>query len=66
MIDEFATSACADRDPPEGLTPADAAYLTALYKADLEAVRQFEESDISDRMATILISANAVAEKKAR
>jgi hypothetical protein len=62
VIDLFATTPCSGRDPPDGLTPSDAAYLTALYKADLEAVRQFEESDIADRMAAILIKASAEAQ----
>ena len=56
VIDLFAK--CPDRDAPDGLTPADAAYLTALYAADLEAKTKVEQSDIAGRMARILIKAN--------
>ncbi|HEY5412294.1 MAG TPA: hypothetical protein VIJ94_16360, partial [Caulobacteraceae bacterium] len=59
VIDVFAKSACPGRDPPDGLTPADAAYLTALYAADLQAKQKGEQSEIADRMAGILIKANA-------
>ncbi len=47
-------AACPGRDKPDGLTPADAAYLTALYSADLEANRSGEKTQIADRMASIL------------
>ena len=70
VIDVFAKAPCPGRDPPDGLTPADAAYLTALYSADLEAGKAFELGDISGRMAKILIKANAAeappAEAKSR
>ena len=59
VIDLFA--ACPDRDAPDGLTPADAAYLTALYAADPQGNKASEQSDIAGRMAKILISAKAVA-----
>ena len=58
MIDLFGKSACAGRDTPTGLTQGDAAYLTALYKADLETRKNFEQDDIAVRMAQILIKAN--------
>ena len=61
VIDRFAKSACPGRDVPDGLTPGDAAYLTALYKSDPEARKNFEQGDIARRMADILIKANAVA-----
>jgi len=61
VIDGFAKSACPGRDPPGGLTPADAAYLTALYKTDLEAFKGYEMGELTSRMASILIKANAVA-----
>jgi hypothetical protein len=61
VIDLFAKSACAGRDSPGGLTPADASYLTALYSADPEAKKWAEESDIAGRMAKILLKANVVA-----
>jgi hypothetical protein len=59
VIDVMAKSACPGRPTPDGLTPSDAAYLTALYKADLEARKTFAQSDLSTRMAEILIKANA-------
>jgi hypothetical protein len=61
VIDLLAASACPARDPPDGFTPADAAYLTALYASDPEARKSLEQSDIARRMAAILIKANAVA-----
>jgi hypothetical protein len=61
IIDQFAPSACPVRDPPNGLTPADAAYLTGLYDSDPAARKTFEQSDITRRMAAILIKASAGA-----
>jgi hypothetical protein len=52
-------SACRDRGAPDGLMPADAAYLTSLYAANLEANRAGEEGDIASRMASILTKANS-------
>jgi hypothetical protein len=49
---------CRDRGAPNGLMPADAAYLTSLYAANLEANREGEEGDIESRMASILTKAN--------
>jgi hypothetical protein len=57
VIDVFARSACPGRAPPNGLTPSDAAYLTALYAADLEARTAGEQSEIARRMAAILVKA---------
>jgi hypothetical protein len=45
---------CTDRQAPDGLTPADAAYLTALYQADLEKNKSLEVSDIASRMGAML------------
>jgi hypothetical protein len=64
VIDLFAKTACPGRDPPAGLTPADAAYLTALYTADLAAKKAGEQDEIARRMAGILISANAAAKAR--
>ena len=58
VIDGFAKAPCPGREPADSLTPADASYLTALYAADAEAFRQFQQSEIADRMATILIKAS--------
>jgi hypothetical protein len=63
VIDVFAKAACPDRDTPNGLTPADAAYLTALYSADPEAKKWSESGDIANRMSKILIRASALAHK---
>ncbi len=59
VLDVFATPPCPGREAPDGLTPADAAYLTALYATDLEAKKAVEQSDIAGRMARILVKANA-------
>ncbi|MGZ3274898.1 MAG: hypothetical protein ACXWKY_12655 [Caulobacteraceae bacterium] len=58
VIDVFA-SGCAGRAPPDGLTRADVAYLTSLYKADPEAKRASQQTDIAGRMADMLLKANA-------
>jgi hypothetical protein len=63
VIDLLAPAACAGRDPPDGLTPADAAYLTALYAADPRAKKATQQSDMADRMARILLKAGAVPAK---
>jgi hypothetical protein len=61
VIDVLAKPACADRDPPKGLTPADAAYLTGLYASDPEAKTTSAQGDIAGRMAKILIKAQGGA-----
>jgi hypothetical protein len=60
VIDRLAPASCSVSNPPDGLTPADAAYLTALYESDPESRKAFEQSDIARRMATILIKANMI------
>jgi hypothetical protein len=45
---------CGDREAPEGLTAADAAYLTALYVADLEKNKGLEQEEIAGRMTAML------------
>jgi hypothetical protein len=44
-----------------GVTAADAAYLTALYQANPEARKEAETTDIAGRMAKMLASSNVVA-----
>ena len=44
---------------PDGLTRADVAYLTSLYKTDPEARRASQQTDIASRMADMLLKANA-------
>src|SRR6185437_14325804 len=61
VVDLFAKAGCPGRDAPDGLTPADASYLTALYSADPEQKAWVERGDIAGRMAKILIKAKAVA-----
>jgi hypothetical protein len=58
VLDVLSPAQC-PHDKPDGLTPGDAAYLTALYKADLSYRKNFAEGDISDRMSAILIKAAA-------
>jgi hypothetical protein len=60
VIDRFAKSPCPGRDPPNGLTPADTAYLAALYSADPEGKKTVEYADIGERMARILIKGDKV------
>jgi hypothetical protein len=43
----------------DGLTRADVAYLTALYKTDPEARKASQQADIARRMADMLIAARA-------
>jgi hypothetical protein len=43
----------------DGLTRADVAYLTALYRTNLEAKKAGQQSDIASRMADMLLKANA-------
>ena len=55
VIDMFAKSACPGQDvPADGLTPSDAAYLTALYGSDPEAKLEVAKGDIQLRMADLL------------
>jgi hypothetical protein len=46
---------------PDGLTAADAAFLTALYQANPEARKVNMQSDIAGRMARMLTSSSVVA-----
>ena len=52
---------CGDREPPDGLTEADAAYLSSLYSSDLEMNKPLEQDEITRRMADILVKASAPA-----
>jgi hypothetical protein len=62
ILDLTAKAGCAGRSPPEGLTQADAAWLTALYASDPEANGAGAQSEISSRMADILIKASSTAD----
>jgi hypothetical protein len=46
---------------PDGVTAADAAYLTALYQANPEARKVNEQNDIAGRMAKMLTASNGAA-----
>lgn len=50
-IIDLLSADCAGRAPPESITPADIAYLKALYSANLEKNLNLEQGDIHDRMA---------------
>jgi beta-lactamase regulating signal transducer with metallopeptidase domain len=52
---------CAGRSASASLTRADVAYLTALYKTDLQARKAVQQRDIANRMAEMLIRADVRA-----
>lgn len=64
ILDLLAKSACPGRDPPAELTPADAAYLTALYASNPESTATTQRGDMAGRMAEMLIKANAEAKPR--
>ena len=66
ILDLTAKSACPTRQAPTALTPADGAWLTALYASDAEAKGDGERSEITARMADILVKANTAAKQVAR
>jgi hypothetical protein len=63
VTDLFAP-ACAGRAAPDGLTPADTAYLTSLYATDPQARTAAEQSDIAWRMARFLGAADATVKAR--
>jgi hypothetical protein len=62
IIDLYASAPCPDRAPPDGLTAADAAFLTSLYATDAEQKQQ--SFDVAERMARIVVNANPKQEDK--
>ena len=58
VIDLFAGK-CPGSDGQDGLTRADVAYLTALYKINLEARKSGQMTELADRMSDMLIKADA-------
>jgi hypothetical protein len=62
IIDLLAPAPCPGRDAPDGLTPADTAYLGALYASDPQANITMQQSAMSERMARAMAKA---AEAKA-
>jgi tetratricopeptide (TPR) repeat protein len=63
VIDLFAPAPCPGRPSPDGLTSGDSAYLTALYKADLEGKKTVEQGEIVDRMAKSLVNSSPALAK---
>jgi hypothetical protein len=61
ILDLMAKSPCPGRDPPDGITDADASFLTALYSANPEAAAIAEQNDIAGRMAEMLIKSSTSA-----
>jgi hypothetical protein len=61
ILDLTAKAGCPGRDRPDGLTPADAAYLTSLYGSDAEAKGDIARGDIASQMGTMLIKADSTA-----
>jgi hypothetical protein len=61
VLDVLAKTPCPGRDAPKGLTPTDAASITALYASDLKALKAAEQSEIDARMAAILTKAKGAA-----
>jgi hypothetical protein len=60
VLDRFARTPCAGRDPPDGLTQADDAYLKALYAADPEGNNGVQHAAIAQRMAKNLINSDGL------
>jgi hypothetical protein len=50
-IVDLLSADCAGRAPPDSITPADIAYLKALYSADLQMNLNIEQGDMHDRMS---------------
>jgi hypothetical protein len=48
---DLLSNGCGERSKPEGLTEADAAYLKALYKTNLDTNLTVEKNQIADNMA---------------
>ena len=57
IIDLLAPAPCTERAPPDALTPADTAFLTALYASDPLADRTRQQAAMSERMAGDLVKA---------
>ena len=62
IIDLLAPAPCQGRDPPDALTPADTAFLDALYASDPLASRTLQQSVMSQRMAGDLVTATPASE----
>jgi hypothetical protein len=54
-IVDLLSADCAGRTAPDSITPADSAYLKALYTADLEKNLNLEQNDLHDRMSRELL-----------
>jgi hypothetical protein len=63
VIDLFSKD-CPGRSGQDGLTRADVAYLTGLYKMNIEARKRGQMTEIADRMADMLLKANKTDQLK--
>jgi hypothetical protein len=59
ITDLFAT--CPGRAAPEGLTPADTAFLEALYTAQGAVIGESHQSHVVQRMADLLVNPSLAA-----
>ena len=60
ITDLFAN--CPGRAAPEGLTPADTAYLSALYTARGAVIGESQQSHVVQRMAELLAHPKAITQ----
>jgi hypothetical protein len=63
VIDLF-SKACPGESGQDGLTRADVAYLTSLYKMNIEARKRGQMTEIAGRMADMLLKANKTDQLK--
>jgi hypothetical protein len=61
VMDLMAKASCPGRDPPNGLTDTDIAFLTGLYFSDPETKGAQQQVEIAARMTRLLIKASATA-----
>ena len=59
IFDLMAKSPCPGRDPPDELSSADGAYLTALYASDPESRAASQRVEMANRMSEMLIKSNS-------
>ncbi len=59
LMDKVFAGNCRPGGGEDGLTRSDVAYLTALYKTDLQARKGGQQTDIAGRMADMLLKAAA-------
>ncbi len=64
VMDLMAKAPCPGRDPPNGLTDTDIAFLTGLYFSDPETKAVQQQVEIAARMTRLLIKAGATTASK--